>query len=64
MANGGNINYNVRFNADTSGLNRPIQELQKIQESLKAVQKINIQLATAGKASEEIQQIIQGNRGK
>ena len=36
----------------------------KIQESLKAVQKINIQLATAGKAPEEIQQIIQGNRGK
>ena len=58
MANGGNINYHVRFNADTSGLNRPIQELQKIQESLKAVQKINIQLATAGKAPEEIQQII------
>ena len=58
MANGGNINYNVRFNADTSGLNRPIQELQKIQKSLKAVQKINIQLATAGKAPEEIQQII------
>ena len=58
MANGGNINYNVRFNADTSGLNRPVQELQKIQESLKAVQKINIQLATAGKAPEEIQQII------
>ena len=58
MANGGNINYNVRFNADTSGLNRPVQELQKIQESLKAVKTINIQLATAGKTPEEIQRII------
>ena len=57
MANGGNINYNVRFNADTSGLNRPVQELQKIQESLKAVKTINIKIATAGKAPQEIQKI-------
>ena len=58
MANGGNINYNVRFNADTSGLNRPIQEIQRIQKSLKAVQRISIQFETAGKTPEEIQQII------
>ncbi len=53
MANGGNINYNVRFNADTSGLNKATQEIQKIQDSLKAVRTINIRAAMAGKAPEE-----------
>lgn len=53
MANGGNINYNVRFNADTSGLNKATQEIQKIHDSLKAVRTINIRDAMAGKAPEE-----------
>ena len=53
MANRGNINYNVRFSTDTSGLNKATQEIQKIQDSLKAVRTININAAMAGKAPEE-----------
>ena len=57
MATGGRINYTVGFNSDVSGLNRAAQEIQKVQDSLKAVKNINIQIATAGKAPEEIQKI-------
>ena len=57
MANGGRIDYTVGFKADTSGLNHSVQELQKIQESLKAVKTINIKFATMEKTPGEIQKI-------
>ena len=51
--NGGRVTLGVGFNSDISGLNQPLQAIQKIRDSLKEIRTINIKIATAGKAPEE-----------